>query len=258
MNPITDTNWSFEKIRAVDDTRAARLESCGPPEDLLASLEDALDQAIDGGGLRTAVDSKNNAFIERRTIMQFRLSPHLYDWYFNARTGYRAQYWIGPEAGTAFNKQIAKVLAEVLTHHLPTTVTVRKIDVNVEGDSREENDVGAMEISRDEFLASLAPDASKIWIGERLYSPEGGKVTQIGVATLLDAARSEAKLCVPRWADAINPKSGCKGEGLRAPCPDHQYSWLDLKGGFLDFDGNPGQIKPQDQWAKEIYECGWT
>ncbi len=258
MSSITETDWSFESIRAVNDARAARLDTCGSPDELVASLEDDLDRALDQDDVRTAVDSKDNAFIERRAIVQFQVSPELYDWFFNARTGYRARFWIGPEVGIAFNKQIAQVLGEVSDRRLPATVPVRKIEVNIESCSRQETDVGAMEIPRDELLASLAPDASKIWIGERLYSREGGAVTEIGFATLLDAEQSPAKLCVPRWAETINPKSGEKGEGLRAPYPTPENSWLDLKGGFLDTEGKPGQIKPQDQRANQIHECGWT
>lgn len=106
MSPITDTNWSFEHIRAVDATRAARLESCGPPIELLANLQAALDQQITKGECRIAVDSRRGEFIELRAIVQFQVSPDLYDWFFNARTGYRAQFWVSPEAGTAFNRRL--------------------------------------------------------------------------------------------------------------------------------------------------------
>jgi hypothetical protein len=109
-----------------------------------------------------------------------------------------------------------------------------------------------------EIARSLAPDASKIWICERLYCLDGGSITDIGFAALADAERSLAKLGIPKWTEAINPKTRQKGEGLRAPFPGAEYSWLDLKGGFLDAEGNPGQIKPQDKRAEQIHNCGWT
>jgi hypothetical protein len=75
---------------------------------------------------------------------------------------------------------------------------------------------------------------------------------------LSDAERSRPKLRVPRWAEAANPRTREKGEGLRAPIPDREQSWLDLKGGFVDAEGNPGQIKPLDERARHIHERGWT
>lgn len=102
------------------------------------------------------------------------------------------------------------------------------------------------------------PEASKIWIGERLYSGDGCPITDIGFATLSDAAQSPAKLWVPKWAKAIHPKTGERGEGLRAPFPWPENSWLDLKGGFLNAEGSPMQIKPQDKRADHIHKYGWT
>jgi hypothetical protein len=151
-----------------------------------------------------------------------------------------------------------EALAKVLGCRVPTTLTARKIEVTSNGGMREERDIGSMKITRDELIGSLTPDASKIWICERLYSPDGGSIIDIGLATLLEAAQSSAKLCVPRWAEAINPETGEKGEGLRAPFPCPEKSWLDLKGGFLKADGTPGQIKPQDERADHIHEYGWT
>src|SRR5438093_1482243 len=81
----------------------------------------------------------------------------------------------------------------------------------------------------DEVARSLAPAATKIWIGERLYSVDDESVTDIGLAVLSDARRSPAKLRVPRWAEALNAKTGEKGEGLRAPYPETECSWLDMK-----------------------------
>ncbi len=88
-----------------------------------------------------------------------------------------------------------------------------------------------MEISRDKFLASLVPDASKIWIVERPYRGDPGNARDIGYGILMSAE----KLCVPRWIKA----GGEKAEGLCAPRPCQKKSWLDVKGGFLDAEGKP-------------------
>jgi hypothetical protein len=193
-------------------------------------------------------------------------SPELYDWFFNARTGYRAQFWIDPETGAAFNSSIVDALREVLRLRLPAAViTVRCIEVIISGFSREDRDVGAMEVTRDELAKSLSPAISKICIGERLYSVRGEPVAEIGKAVLLEAARSPAKLDVPRWAEARHPK-GEKGEGLRAPFPDLEDSWLDLKGGFLDGEGKTSQFHPgalncldigHRQIRTPLFAAGW-
>ena len=122
-----------------------------------------------------------------------------------------------------------------------------------------------MEVTRDELAKSLSPAISKICIGERLYSVRGEPVAEIGKAVLLEAARSPAKLDVPRWAEARHPK-GEKGEGLRAPFPDLEDSWLDLKGGFLDGEGKTSQFHPgalncldigHRQIRRPLFAAGW-
>lgn len=60
----------------------------------------------------------------------------------------------------------------------------------------------------------------KIWICERLHSRDDGSITDVDFAVLTGAGRNLPKLAIPRWAEAINEKSGEKGEGLRAPYPD--------------------------------------
>jgi hypothetical protein len=126
---IVEDEWSFKNIGAFDSDRAARLEACPSPEALIPSLADVLAKAIDSRKVRFAVDSKDNAFVERRAIVQFQVSPELYDWFFNARTGYRAQFWINPETGAAFNSRIVDALGEVLRLRLPEVITVRCIEV---------------------------------------------------------------------------------------------------------------------------------
>lgn len=252
MNQIGEEDWSFKRIRDCCPARAARLESAGPAKDLAAGLVEALRSAPAPSDLRLAVDSKENKFKELRTIIQFRVKPELYDWFFNGRTGYRAQFWITPETGIEFNGLVVDAAKTVLRKKLPETVIVRQIEVHVNDGSRAEKDTGAISISRDNLLASLVPEVSKIWIGERLYDPDGGPIDQIGNETLRKAEQSSPKLCVPRWSNTGKP------EGLLAPYPAPDCSWLDLKGGFLAADGTPHQFKPQEKRANDIYETGWT
>lgn len=254
---IDRSNWSFEAIRHSNSIRAAHLDSSGSPEDLIQHLAASLAAACISGTLRVAVDSKDNTFVACRTIIQFRVQPGLYDWFFNARTGYRAQFWIAPDHGMIFNERVISSLKGVLSECLPGIVTARRIKV-ITTESREEIDCGVSAIPRGELLGSLAPVASKIWICERLYDPEGGPVRNIGFAVLSEAEQSPAKLNVPRWTDAICPGGMQSSEGLRAPWPTDEYSWLDLKGAFLAIDGPAYQLKPQNERADQIHSCGWT
>ncbi|MDQ7251065.1 hypothetical protein [Dongia sedimenti] len=258
MPPIAERDWSFEKIRDRDEARAARLESAESPDELIESLSASLTQACDSGAVRLAIDSKNNAFIEQRAIIQFHVEPELYDWFFNARTGYRAQFWIAPDNGQRFNERIIERVSAVVNEHLPLTVTARKIEVRHVDGSREDSDCGTIALPRDQLLNSLVPYASKIWICERLCDPAGGHVQDIGLPVLSGAERSPEKLAIPRWAEAVNPKTGETGEGLRSPLAAPEHSWLDVKGGFLNAEGNPGQIKPQNDRAGQIHFIGWT
>ena len=115
-----------------------------------------------------------------------------------------------------------------------------------------------MDVYRDRFMNSLSPAASKIWLCERLVGIDGCRIERIGDTELLAAAKDLPKLRIPRWSKAKNPKSGEVGEGLRAPLPCVENSWLDLKGGFLDASGTASQIKSQDRRAFQIHNFGWT
>ena len=106
-------------IRACDGMRAARLEAAGPPDALAQELQCALHKAMVRCDIRLAVDSKHNRFVEQRAIVQFPVARETYDWFFNARTGYRGQFWLGPDIGMAFNRRIVKLLSGILSQYWP-------------------------------------------------------------------------------------------------------------------------------------------
>lgn len=252
------TDWGFEEIRASDPDREARLEAAASPDSLIAALAAAVEQANCSGDIRIGLDSRDNQFIDCRAIIQFRVDPDLYDWFFNARTGYRAQFWISPDNGIEFNGKITKELADFLSRRLPQQVTTRRIATTYDGQSREDKDLGAATVHREHIVRSLEPRASKIWICERLIQHDSGTIKDIGFVLLSEAALYLPKLCIPRWASAEHPKTKERGEGLRAPYPCPDYAWLDLKGGFVGRDGTVIQVKPQDERAMQLYQRGWT
>jgi hypothetical protein len=257
MSQIPPREWSFEKISDSDPCRSVRLESCRPPRALIGAFTQTV-AAAKAPDLRVGVDSICNRFEKCRSIVQFKIPIGLYDWFFNARTGYRAQFWVSAEHGLKLNEQLLSRLRKVLADRFGEEIPVRKIRVDFDDGARSEHDVGKMILKRSELFQSLEPRISKIWIGEHLIGTRKGPLTNILFPTLSAAAQSPAKLCIPRWANAKNPKTGAVGEGLRAPLPDAEYSWLDLKGGFLTPDGKLSQIKPQDDRAEQIRDYGWT
>jgi hypothetical protein len=254
---IASKDWSFDAIRLEDPARADRLEHAGSPQLLLRALSQALEKAIERNTWRIAWNVREGAFVEVRAIVQFQVMPQTYDWFFNARTGYRSRFWIGPTLGCDFNRQVAESLRQVLLlDRLNQNLEARRIVVIYDRASRHEIDLGSVSMCRDELVGSMDPEVSKIWISEWLYSADR-QPDPIGFA-VLSAAQQSAKLGVPKWADAINPSTGDKGEGLRAPYPTQDYSWLDLKGGFLNPSGDPSHINAPDKRASNIHERGWT
>jgi hypothetical protein len=225
----------------------------------VVALSKALEKALDCDMMRIGVDSVGNEFDECRITIQFKVEVELYDWCFNGRTGYRAQFWISPDTGMAFNTELVRAFGGLLDRRLPEHVEARRIEATFTGGvSREEEDVGGMPTTRDFVHHSLEPNPSKLWICERLIRRDPGKLCDIGFPTLSDAAKRGPKLCVPRWASAINSKTGEPGEGLRAPYPSPEHAWLDLKGGFVRRDGTVWQIKDQAERARALHNSGWT
>lgn len=252
---ISIAQWSFENIRSTDSERADRLEMAASSDHLVLALAEAAAHAAERGGLRLAMDSRKNEFTECRSIIQFPIHRDVFDWFYNARSGYRAQYWIGADEGTEFNTAIIRAILSSIGSHLGDLLTVRKIEL-LPGQGRQECDLGELKLTKERFLRSLDPAISKIWMCERRYSNYGKQPEHIGDFELAVAERGP-KLHVPRW-DRPNPDFGTPGEGLRAPYPTEENSWLDLKGGFLAADGTLGQEKRSKVRGQQLHEFGWT
>jgi hypothetical protein len=252
---IEDKDWSFKDIRNGDAERAARLEAAKSSGHLLKRITAQLKEELRESRVRFAIDSSHDDFADKRAVIQFQVTPDDYDWFFNARTGYRARFWESPETGLEFNRELMGSFKEVLGDAIPKILNVRRIQIS-DVCSREDRDMGTGHISREDFLKSLDIELSKIWICERLYG--GEEVVQCGYAVLSAAERSPQKLVIPRWAKAKNEKSGQCGEGLRAPHPDVEYAWLDIKGGVLC--ASDGVVQPKDpkKRARHLHDLGWT
>jgi hypothetical protein len=250
-------DWGFEALRKADRERAEALEAAGPPEALVEVLRHALDRAIERGEIRIGLDSVRNEFVECRVTVQIPVEVSFYDCFLNSRMGYRAQFWISPDAGMAFNAELARACRDLLALRLPARVRTRRILARFLNDDREEEDVGEITTPLSLIHHSLEPDAAKIWICERLMKGKIGQSDQIWMS-IFPYAEQDPKLSIPRWAFAKNPKNGMIGQGLWAPAPHADNSWLDLKGAFVRKDGTASQIKSQVERARALHELGWT
>jgi hypothetical protein len=242
-------DWNFTNLEPLDPDRVSRLTAAGDPSALLTALEGELREAITEGTVRFGVDcNKGN----RRAIFQFPVARDIYDWFFNGRTGYRAQFWAGPVIGDRHNRRIVQRLRNAL-EGLPEEIIAREIDVEIIGAPREEIDKGPVRLRRETVLKSLDPQVAKIWICERLIQTNGSNPHPTLAAEI--AQRHLPKLEIPRWASA--EKDGHIGEGVRAPYPEEPSGWLDLKGGFIGSD-EVYQLKCPTKRSNDLCERGWT
>jgi hypothetical protein len=201
---------------------------------------EALDVALAGGKTRIGFDWKGSVNSTWRTTLQFRVDESLYDWFFNAHTGYRALFLVGCETGLAFNARMITRLRAVIERQL-TGPKVRGHNVRVDPDHRRDISEGTMSKCLPDVLASVEPSQAKVWVCERLL-PEG-KVQ--GEAREICTVRDGCRLDVPRWIRA------------RAPCRAGD-TWLDLKTGVLRADGKVDQRKRSDERAWGIHCGGWS
>jgi hypothetical protein len=139
--------------------RAKRLANAGSPDALIDAICEALHVALAVGEVRIGFDWKGTVISTWRTTFQFRVDERLYDWFFNARTGYRAHFWVGCEAGLDFNAKMISRLRGIIERHL-TGPNVKGHKVRVEGDRKDVSE-GMMWLCRSEVLASLDPGQAK-------------------------------------------------------------------------------------------------
>jgi hypothetical protein len=221
--------WSFEEIAAFEPARAARLESAPSAEQIAALTVQRLEAALAEGTLRIGWSESRERPPDSRLVVQFHVGETLYDWFFNARTGYRAQFRREPGRGHAYNHDLTRTIRAVLAANLPATITVRHIVGDFE-------DVGTSAVSREHVLQSLDPDSSKLWCCGRLLL--GG-----GLTREIIPSGSGPKLRVgdeTRWPAIVIGDAD---------------AWIELNGAFLGPDG-PYQIKPPALRGESLHVNG--
>ena len=138
-------SWSFKDIESVDPGRAAALKAAGSPNQLIVALCAALEDGFDGKDARFGFERAEGRREDRRALVQFAVGERLFDWMFNARTGYRAHFRVDAETGLAFNDRVVEALAGVLANRLPDPVSC--VDLSERFD-----DCGRINVARRNFL----------------------------------------------------------------------------------------------------------
>ena len=223
------TTWRLDEVRAECPERATALEGVGTPAKMLEALATAFESAVDHGEARFGREQAEDARGGFRAVVQFGVPPALFDWFFNARTGYRAHFRVDPRCGLEFNDRIIEVVRDLIQRTIPSVVAGREIVGKFE-------DGGAVLLPREFFADSLVPTLSKIWWCTRRMRVNGG-IDQLATGLMgprLDVGGTTA------WA---------------APSRDREGAWLDVYGAFL---GHPEPYQPKDPYvrAKSIHLRG--
>lgn len=209
--------WSFAAIAECDPPRAAKLTSAPVPDLLMSTILVRFKEALSTGQVRTGMEMSATNMADLRPTLQFHVGETLFDQFFNAITGYRAQFRLNWQQGLAFNRNFVDQIRCAVAAHAPNLIIARLL-------SSEFNDAGPLEIPRDKLWASLDPDLSKIWCCSRLITSDG-HVIQL-----------PSGLTGPRLLLSDNSTWACIARNE----PD---AWLDVKGAFL---GTHGLYQPKN------------
>ena len=215
---LDKSTWRFDAIACSEPNRALALETAGPPKALLKALVSALDQALDLSDVRMGREHAKDQWDDCRAVVQFYVGAQLFDWFFNARSGYRAHFRRHYSCGLAFNSQIIEALRRCLDARLPDAVPGWELNSDFES-------CGDGEIPKSFLIDSLTPDLSKVWFCTKQIQ-QGGKIEYLPMGVLgprILMSRDDS------WA---------------APCRDDHAAWLDVKGAFV---GKTGLYQPKDQ-----------
>jgi len=181
------------------------------------------------GALRVGMEQSKSDPAHLRVVLQFHVGSELSDLFFNARTGYRAQFRIDWRMGLQYN-------ADLIDAFRNQIVSLPRSELSARLLTSEFEDCGPHNISWAEVLDSLDRYLSKVWFCARLIGGDG-QVTQL--------------------------PSGVTGPRLRlddgttwvALSRDDADAWLDVKGGFVGSDGLYQPKDPIDR-AKRLEATG--
>jgi hypothetical protein len=228
--PLLDpASWLFDEISITQPTRAAELENAGPPAALVGAIGVSFEKALKCKGIRWGLEESGSTPKDYRAVVQFNVGTSTFDWFFNARSGYRAHFRLRPDSGLEFNQQILQALTTTMNLNLHDVIIGRRLSADF-------NDEGEVSIQKRFLMTSLAPHISKIWFSTRLIG-ESGVMQNLSVALtgpkiLLNGAES--------WA---------------APFPVDDHAWIEMKGAFVGKEGLYPSKDPKVR-AQQLHKTG--
>ena len=199
--------------------------------DRLAALENPQPHAELAGALRSGLklqcfhrEPRQDEHAYRRAVFCGTVSPELFDWFFNASTGYRGAFFESASAGTEANRALVDQLAPVLVEWL----TANQLDPDPQW-----------------VLGSLAQPSAKVWLAEHpgLCSKCAGEWSPSYSADL--------RIENSRWECSSHVHSAW---GQQAPL----LSKVRVFGGFIDAQQNEWLASHKAARAKHIWEHGWS
>lgn len=160
----------------------------------------------------------------KRAVFCGTVDDQLFDWFFNANTGYRGAYFDSPEFGTRANLALVNHLA----YFLAEWALSQELDLD-----------------RDWILASLSKTSAKAWLAE--YPGLCGLCSGEWGPTYI----SELQIENSRWENSSHVHSVW---GRQAP----RLSKIRIFGGFIDSVQNEWLATHKTERARHIWEHGWT
>ena len=199
-------DWRYDLL---ESNRAHDLVKAHSSKTVLDALENELFSAVDRKDVRFGYEDAKSGAPDARLIVQFPVSARSFDWFFNARTGYRAHFRGGYALGLKFNDDVISRLRAILRSRVSWPAHGRRVDIWY-------HDLGSVPIQKAFFEASLISFYSKIWLcGIRLEG--NGKHTKMPIGA------GDFHLLVD-------------GEKWMAMAPG--ATWLEVKGAFTETEGN--------------------
>lgn len=212
------SRWDLHLSRSA----AARVAVQAPPsyESIIASI-----------GLELVVRcwhwERSNDYDEfKRAVFTCRVSPRLFDWFFNSRNSYRAQFYASEEQGLRANESFLRSVAPRLLSF------------------------AAHSEQPDGIRASILDRSAKVWIAESAKGPGSPSCPICNEGWRPIDSAGPPEILNDRW-EHIRRNNGW---GSSAPYLD----CLRVIGAFISDEGNVWGSREKSDRAKQIHDTGWS
>jgi hypothetical protein len=213
--------WSFAAIASAEQARADRLQAAPPWESLRQSVVSRLSGALQAGHASFGLEQSSENRDWLRAVVQFHVGEELLDYFFNAQTGYRAQFRRNWCDGLHENQRLIAELRSELRQHSIGSLTCRLLSPSFK-------DLGEITTTGDDLMFSLDPNLSKLWSCAAVMDGKGAfRHVSLGLTT--------PRLLLP------------DGGYWLAISQDDPDAFLEIKGAFM---GPSGLYQPKSPEAR--------